>query len=89
MPADPDTATGWGAFVAALFGAGGGGTALVKQIRSQAKTEQRVDAIEADVEELKNKDEKHDSQFLAIERTLGGLEQNTKTILTLLQEKNK
>ncbi len=83
MPADPD-ATGWAAAIAALFGAGGGGAALVKQIRSQAQTEQRVSALEQEVTDLRKKDEKHDDQFLKIERTLGGLDEKTDAILQIL-----
>ena len=86
MPADPD-ATGWAAAIAALFGAGGGGAALVKQIRSQAQTEQRVSALEQEVTNLRKKDEKHDDQFLKIERTLGGLDEKTEAILDILRGK--
>lgn len=86
MAADAD-ATGWIATIAALFGAGGGGTALVKQIRAQAQTEQRVSALEKDVTGLRAKDDKHDDQFMKIERTLGGLDEKTETILEILRER--
>ena len=39
MAADPEN---WGAYLAALFGAGGGGAALVKQIKAQARLEEQV-----------------------------------------------
>lgn len=94
LPTDPETPTGIGALLAALFGAGGGGTALVKQIRSQAKTEQRVSALEGSVSELKAKDERHDSQFLRIETTLSALDERSKNaendrqeMLQILREK--
>lgn len=97
-PEQPQTL--WGALLA-LFGAGGGGAAVVRQIRSQAKFEQRVVALEGEVKTLAEVDKVHEDRFGKIETTLGVLEERSRTaiadrkemradqkeILSLLREK--
>ena len=70
MPPDPEIPSTLWAWIAALFGAGGGGTALVKQIHAQGQNENRIRALETTVVV-------HSEKLDTIETTLSALNERS------------
>lgn len=68
--ADPEIPSTLGAWIAALFGVGGGGTALIKQIHSQGKNENRISALETTIQS-------HGEKLDTIETTLAMLNERS------------
>ena len=81
MPVDPEVPQTWGAYLAALFGAGGGGAAVLKQIRAQAKAEAKVAELDERVGELELVDKVHEDRFGRIETTLSVLDERSKAAI--------